>query len=68
MKVSARNRLPGRVEEILTGTVMAHITVPVGDNLIESVTTRRSVDELASKVSDEVKILIKSTEAMIPKD
>jgi len=55
------------VEEILLGTIMAHITVRVGDNLIESVITRRSVDALQLKVGDEVKVLIKSTEVMLQK-
>jgi molybdopterin-binding protein len=67
MAISARNQLPGRVEEILLGTVMAHITVRVGDNLVESVITRRSVDALQLKVGDEVKVLIKSTEVMLQK-
>ena len=68
MTISARNQLPGRVEEILLGTIMAHVTVRVGDNLIESVITLRSVDVLKLKVGDEVKVLIKSTEVMLQKD
>jgi molybdopterin-binding protein len=38
MALSARNQLPGTVEEIQTGSIMAHVVVKVGDNLIESVT------------------------------
>ena len=68
MTISARNQLPGRVEEILLGTIMAHVVVRVGDNLVESVITRRSVDALQLKVGDEVKVLIKSTAVMLQKE
>jgi molybdopterin-binding protein len=68
MTISARNQLPGRVEEILLGQIMAHVTVRVGDNLIESVITRRSIDALQLKIGDEVRVVVKSTEVMLQKD
>ena len=68
MKLSARNQLPGTVEEIQLGGVMAHIVVRVGDNIIESVITRRSAEEMALKKGDTVKVVIKSTEVMLQKD
>lgn len=68
MPISARNRLKGTVEEAVLGTVMAHIVVRVGDNLIESVITRRSADELQIKKGDAVTAIIKATEVMIQKD
>jgi molybdopterin-binding protein len=68
MTLSARNQLKGTVEEIQLGGVMAHIGVRVGDNLIESVITRRSAEEMALKKGDAVKVVIKSTEVMLQKD
>ena len=50
------------------GTVMAHVVVRVGDNLIESAITRRSAAELALNKGDTVTAIIKSTEGMIQKD
>jgi molybdopterin-binding protein len=47
---------------------MAHIAVRVGDNIIESVITRRSAEEMALKQGDVVKVVIKSTEVMLQKD
>ena len=47
---------------------MAHITVRVGDNIVESVITRRSAEEMALKKGDKVKAIIKSTEVMLLKD
>ena len=40
MTLSARNHLKGTIEEVQVGDVLAHITVRVGDSLIESVITR----------------------------
>jgi molybdopterin-binding protein len=68
MTLSARNQLKGTVEEIQLSGVMAHIVVRVGDNLIESVITRRSAEEMALKRGDAVKVVIKSTEVMLQKD
>jgi molybdopterin-binding protein len=68
MTLSARNKLRGRIEEIVLGDVMAHVVVRVGDNLIESVITRRSADELKLKKGDAVAAVVKATEVMIQKD
>jgi len=46
---------------------MAHITVRVGDNVVESVITRRSVEEMKLKKGDKVRVVIKSTEVMLEK-
>jgi len=67
MGISARNQLNGKITEIVLGDVMAHITVRVGQNLIESVITRRSADELKLKKGDAVTVMIKATEVMIQK-
>jgi molybdopterin-binding protein len=68
MTLSARNRLAGKVEEIQFGGVMAHVVVRVGENLIESVITKRSADEMKLKVGDVVSAIIKSTEVMLEKN
>jgi molybdopterin-binding protein len=68
MTLSARNKLRGRVEEVVLGDVMAHVVVRVGDNLIESVITRRSAEELKLKKGDTVAAVVKATEVMIQKD
>ena len=68
MPLSARNQLPGTVEEIQIGDIMAHVAVKVGDNIIESVITRNSAEELGLKKGDKVRVVVKSTEVMIQKD
>jgi len=47
---------------------MAHVVVRVGENVIESIITRRSAEELGRKQGDTVTAIIKATEVMIQKD
>jgi molybdopterin-binding protein len=67
MAVSARNQLKGEITDIVLGTVMAHITIQVGENVIESVITRRSADEINLKKGDSVTAVIKATEVLVAK-
>jgi len=68
MPLSARNQLPGKVQEVRLGDVMAHVIVRVGKNVIESVITRSSAEQLGLKKGDTVTVVIKSTEVMLQKD
>lgn len=68
MTLSARNKLVGKIEGLKVGSVMVHVVVRVGNNLIESVITRSSADEMKLKVGDTVTAIIKSTEVMLEKD
>ena len=67
MTLSARNRMVGKVTEIEFGGVVAHVVMRVGDNVIESVITKRSAEEMKLKVGDTVSAVIKSTEVMLEK-
>ena len=67
MAISARNQLKGKITEVVLGNVMAHITVRVGQNLIDSVITRKSAQELKLKKGDTVTAVIKATEVMVVK-
>ena len=68
MALSARNHLKGEVTEVLLGTVTALITVKVGNDVIESVITKHSAEEMKLKKGDKVTAVIKATEVMIQKD
>jgi molybdopterin-binding protein len=67
MELSARNQLPGVVEQVHLGDIMARIVVRVGENIIESVITRQSAEELRLAKGDSVQVVVKSTEVMIQK-
>jgi molybdopterin-binding protein len=68
MPISARNQLTGLISEINLGDVVAHVSVRVGEHVIESVITRRSVEQLGLKKGDTVTAIIKSTDVMLMKD
>ena len=67
MALSARNHLKGEITEVILGTVTALITVKVGDNVVESVITKRSAEEMGLRKGDKVTAVIKATEVMIQK-
>jgi molybdopterin-binding protein len=67
MTLSARNQLKGKISEVKLGEIMAHVTVRIGKNTIDSVITRRSVEEMGLKKGDTVTVVIKSTEVMLQK-
>ena len=46
---------------------MTHVVVRVGENVVESVITKRSAEEMKLKVGDAVTVVIKSTEVMLEK-
>ena len=67
MAISARNQLKGKITEIILGDVMAHVTIRVGQNVIDSIITRKSADELKLKKGDTVIAVVKATEVMVHK-
>lgn len=69
LKISARNRIIGRVASIEKGTVAAIIKIEIETPcIITSFITREAVEDLDIKEGDMVKAVIKSTEVMISKD
>lgn len=66
--ISGRNKLKGKIVEIQLGDIMALITVQVGENIVDSVITRKSAEQLKLKIGDDVQALVKATEVMIVKE
>jgi len=67
MKLSARNQLKGTVEAVEAGPITAKVKIKVGDNVITSIVTAETVEELGLKKGDNVVAIIKSSEVMIGK-
>jgi molybdopterin-binding protein len=65
--LSARNHLAGKIDDIVLGDVVVHVTVRVGDAIIESVITRKSAEEMGLKKGDSVTAVVKATEVMLSK-
>ena len=68
MSISARNCLKGKITDVKLGTIMAHVVIKVGQNVIESVITRQSAEEMKLKKGDTVTAVVKATEVMVSKD
>ncbi|MBK6974269.1 MAG: TOBE domain-containing protein [Candidatus Methylophosphatis roskildensis] len=67
MKNTIRNRLEGRVTEILRGTVMSQVDVETGAGPITSIVTTRSIDEVGLKLGDSVVAAVKATSVFLEK-
>jgi molybdopterin-binding protein len=69
MKISARNMLKGKIKKIVKGPVSTEVSVqlPGGDVLV-SIITSTSAENLDLKEEREVYAVIKSTNVMIATD
>jgi molybdopterin-binding protein len=67
MELSARNQLPGTVQGVKSGTIMAEITVNVDAATVTAAITDASRERMGLKEGDQVTVVIKSTEVMIAK-
>lgn len=69
MKISARNMIKGKVEDVEVGAVMASVKIKIeAPDIITAVITKESVSELDIKEGDVVKAIIKSTEVIVGKE
>lgn len=64
-RVSGRNQLVGRVEDVRISGLMAEITISIGNQRIISIITARSAREMQLKPGQTAAALIKATEVMI---
>ena len=69
MKLSARNKLKGKIIAVEEGLITAKVKIDLGGgNVITSIISRDAISELDLKVDDVAYAVIKSTEIMIGKD
>lgn len=68
MRLSARNRLPGKVVEITKGATTAHVRIDVGGAIVTAAITNEAVDELYLKVGDAAYAVVKASDVMVGKD
>jgi molybdopterin-binding protein len=64
-RVSGRNQLVGRIEEVRISGLMAEVTLSIGNQEITSIITSRSAREMKLKAGQAAAALIKATEVMI---
>ena len=69
MKISGKNKLPGKVVKITEGVVTAQVDIDCGNGLfVSGVITMDSLRDLDIKVGDSATALIKATSVMFMKD
>nr|WP_255679969.1 TOBE domain-containing protein [Methanosarcina sp. DH2] len=66
-KLSARNKLPGRVLEVEKSGLVSKITIELEPSVLTSVVTEEAVEKLDIKPGDRIYAVIKSTEVMVAK-
>ena len=66
MKISARNRLKGKIVEVRKGTTTAHVRIDVGGGqIVTAAITNESVDELKLAVGQSAYAIVKASDVMI---
>ena len=69
MKISARNALKGTIKSITKGTVNGEIVIDIGGgNLITSIITSQSIDNMDLKVGKLVYAIVKANEVLVAVD
>lgn len=65
LKLSARNRLLGRVTAIERDKVTSSVTLDVGGQTVQSVITTAALDDLGLEIGDPAYAVVKATEVML---
>lgn len=68
MKISARNRLKGKIVEVTKGGTTAHVRIDIGGSIVTASITNESVDELGLKVGGEAYAVVKASDVMVAID
>lgn len=66
-KISARNKISGRVAGIQKGNAMASVAIDAGALRLTSAVTRQAIDDLQLSNGDAVTALFKATEVVLQK-
>lgn len=68
MKISARNKLKGRVVEVRKGQTTAHVRLDVSGAIVTASITNEAVDELGLKVGQTAYAVVKASDVMVAID
>ena len=68
MKISARNRLKGKVVDVRKGTTTAHVRIDVNGMVVTAAITNEAVDELGLKVGQDAYAVVKASDVMVAVD
>ena len=68
MKISARNKLKGRVVEVTKGQTTAHVRLDVNGTVVTAAITNEAVDELRLEVGQDAYAVVKASDVMVAID
>jgi molybdopterin-binding protein len=68
MKISARNRLKGKIVEVKKGTTTAHVKIDVGGQIVTAAITNEAVDELKLAAGQAAYAVVKASDVMVAID
>ena len=68
MRISARNRLKGRIVEVTMGQTTAHVRLDVNGTIVTASITNEAVDELGLKPGQEAYAVVKASDVMVALD
>ena len=68
MRVSARNKLKGKIVEVKKGATTAHVRIDVGGQIVTAAITNESAEELKLKAGQTAYAVIKASDVMIGVD
>lgn len=69
MKLSARNRLKGKVVDVKKGATTAHVKIDVGNGaIVTAAITNEAVDELGLVAGKEAYAVVKASDVMVAVD
>jgi molybdopterin-binding protein len=68
VKISARNRLKGRVVEVKKGATTAHVRLDVNGTIVTASITNEAVEELGLKAGQDAYAIAKASDVMIGLD
>ena len=68
MKISARNRLKGKIVDVKKGATTAHVRIDVSGTIVTASITNEAVDELGLKVGQDAYAIVKASDVMVAVD
>ena len=67
MSTSIRNRLPGRIEKIVSDKVVSEVVIRTAAGIVTSIITTGSVERMKLKEGDNVFAVMKATSVSVEK-
>jgi molybdopterin-binding protein len=68
MRISARNRLKGKIVEVRKGATTSHVRLDVNGTIVTASITNEAVDELGLKAGQDAYAIVKASDVMIGLD